>query len=144
MKRNLYLYLHRLVIALTMAFLVFACQKSITVIPIDPTIPPTVVHPDSLSHPDSSTLPRPDSTVVQPTPSPVPYPVVVSFNCNGPDYGDSIIYPRPVGFQQSYIVSPINNPGAGKYFSWPDGLSLNASTGAINVTQSQTGQRYSI
>jgi hypothetical protein len=143
MKRNL--YLHRLAIALTIAFLVFACQKSITtVIPINPVIPSPANHPDSLSHPDSSVVPRTDTTIAPHNPAPIPYPVVVNYTCNGPDYGDSIIYPKPVGFQQSYIVSPINNPGAGKYFSWPDGLSLNASTGAINVTQSETGLRYSI
>ena len=32
----------------------------------------------------------------------------------------------------------------GTYLSWPDGLKMNAGTGAINLTKSETGQRYSV
>jgi len=39
-------------------------------------------------------------------------------------------------------MTPVNNPGAGRYFAWPVGLVLDQNTGAINLTQSQTGMRY--
>jgi hypothetical protein len=60
---------------------------------------------------------------------------------NSPSYGDSVIYLQPVNGQ--YMVSPVNNSGiSGTYFSWPEGLSLNKTTGTINVSRSETGERY--
>jgi len=56
-------------------------------------------------------------------------------------YGDSVLYLR--NSATDYIVSPtISKPGS--YESFPKGLSINASTGAINVSQSETGMRYKI
>jgi hypothetical protein len=57
-----------------------------------------------------------------------------------PIYGDTIVFPQPSG--ADYIIHPVNNPGAGKYFAWPVGMILDQNTGAINLTQSQTGMRY--
>lgn len=58
-----------------------------------------------------------------------------------PIYGDSLIFPQPAN-GSDYVLNPVNNPGAGKYFAWPVGLVINQTTGAIDLTQSQTGMRY--
>ena len=74
----------------------------------------------------------------------VPFPQSAVISCTfSPDYGDSIFYPQPGG--SDYYVSPVNNQGIdGKYFSWPQGLSMNAGTGSIDITRSVTGLRYSV
>jgi hypothetical protein len=75
----------------------------------------------------------------------IPYPQAPVTGCPyAPDYGDSIIYPQPTTAGNDYIVSPVNNPGPGTYFSWPGGMVIDSLNGAINLTQSQTGQRYEI
>ncbi len=132
------------------AAVVFACQKPITP-PPDPTVDHTVQphasrlpHTDSTQHPDSAQHPV-DSTQHPVDTVQAPYPEVPNFGCPGaPNYGDSIIFMQPTPAGQDYIVHPINNPPAGTYFSWPEGLVLDPSTGAINVTQSETGVRYNI
>jgi len=74
----------------------------------------------------------------------VPFPLTPVTGCSySPNYGDTIIYPQPNN-GQDYIVTPINNPGAGKYLSWPIGMVIDSTTGAINVTQSETGMKYAI
>jgi hypothetical protein len=46
---------------------------------------------------------------------------------------------------QDYVIFPVNNSGiSGTYLSWPGGLVLNSKTGSIDLTQSQTGARYSL
>src|ERR1700754_128549 len=60
-----------------------------------------------------------------------------------PLYGDSVIYPQPTN-GIDYIVSPVTDPGTGHYFAWPAGLVIDSLSGAIDVTKSQTGQRYAI
>ncbi len=124
--------LQRLIMLFTAMFLVYACKKSIQT---EQTSVPTI---NGQSSADSSQI---NSTANN---EPPPYPTITNFNCEGPDYGDTIIYPQPSAVLQDYIVNPKNNPGSGKYFSWPDGLSLNPNTGAIDVTQSASGQRYAI
>jgi hypothetical protein len=86
-----------------------------------------------------------DTTLTIPTVPPTPYPVNPVPECNNaPDYGDSIVYPQPAS-SNDYYVYPQNNQGLmGTYLSWPDGLNINSGTGAINLTRSETGQRYSI
>jgi hypothetical protein len=70
-------------------------------------------------------------------------PVHYSMHCTGsPSYGDSVINPQTMMTNQDYIISPVNNPLPGRYFSWPAGLVINDSTGAINVTRSENGMRY--
>lgn len=79
-----------------------------------------------------------------PSPQSVPYPLTSQNACTiFPAYGDTILYPQTNG-NVDYIVAPVNNPGTGKYVSWPMGLSINATTGAIDVTKSETGMRYAI
>lgn len=83
-----------------------------------------------------------DSLLRTETPGAVPLPV--NGRCiNGPIYPDSLIYLRPDG-GADYIIYPINNPGVGKYYSWPQGLRLDSLTGSINVSASETGLRYKI
>lgn len=69
---------------------------------------------------------------------------VKNANCNPPDYGDSIIYVKFKGPSNDFTVKPKNTTVTGTYYSWPEGLSLNASTGEINVSKSETGVRYNI
>ena len=74
----------------------------------------------------------------------VPFPQNPIMNCPyAPDYGDTLIC-VPNGNGPDYIVSPVNNPGPGKYYSWPMGMTIDRITGAINVTKSETGMRYMI
>ncbi|MFN8289587.1 MAG: hypothetical protein U0U70_04990 [Chitinophagaceae bacterium] len=56
-------------------------------------------------------------------------------------YGDSIIYLRPS--TGDYIVNPTSRRD-GVYTGFPDGIEIDASTGAINVSKSETGLRYRI
>jgi hypothetical protein len=73
----------------------------------------------------------------------VPFPQTIVTQCPGaPNYGDSILYLQPSA--GDYIVSPINHPDSGKYFAWPEGMDINKNTGAINVSHSEGGLRYSI
>ena len=73
-----------------------------------------------------------------------PYPVTPVHDCiYTPNYGDSIVYPQPAS--GVYNISPQNTQGVqGTYLSWPAGLVIDANTGTINLTMSQTGQRYDI
>jgi hypothetical protein len=76
----------------------------------------------------------------------VPYPVTPTPECSyAPNYGDSIVYPEPVTGSSDYYVYPQNNTGvSGTYLSWPSGLVLDSKSGAIDLTQSETGARYSV
>jgi hypothetical protein len=56
-------------------------------------------------------------------------------------YGDSVIYLKNTG--GDYIVQPAT-PMAGTYTAFPEGIELDESTGAINVSKSETGLRYRI
>ncbi len=74
-----------------------------------------------------------------------PFPQKYSMNCSGsPTYGDSLIYPSASAGNSDYLISPVNNPAPGNYYSWPVGLVLNDSTGTIDITKSETGMRYYI
>ena len=77
--------------------------------------------------------------------SAVPYPAKPSLDCNyAPNYGDSVLFSQP-GTVGDLYVYPVNNKGIkGTYLSWPVGLDLDAQTGAIDVTRSESGQRFSI
>ncbi|PWU01465.1 MAG: hypothetical protein C5B52_07310 [Bacteroidetes bacterium] len=64
-----------------------------------------------------------------------------------PDYGDTILCgAQSVESNVDYIVTPENYPGnnIGKYVSYPDGLVLDANTGAINVTKSESGMIFHV
>ena len=72
-------------------------------------------------------------------------PLQLNYLCsNSPDYGDSIVYLQPS--KADYIVHPVNAVALGKgtYFAWPLGLIIDSASGAINVSQSETGLRYII
>lgn len=61
-----------------------------------------------------------------------------------PNYGDSILYKKPTQ-GGDFFVSPLNNSGvAGTWLSWPDGLIMNRTTGVLNLSQSETGIRYTV
>jgi hypothetical protein len=89
-----------------------------------------------------------DSVLLVRTDSPAaplaPYPQSPLMGCAyDPGYGDSIVYAQPTN-GQDYIVNPVNNPGPGRYLSWPAGLVIDSLTGAIDVTASETGEKYAI
>ena len=82
-----------------------------------------------------------DTTLTNPI---VPYPVNPTKECNNaPYYGDSIVYPQPTSGDY-YIYNQNSHGLSGTYLSWPGGLVMNAQTGAIDLTQSQTGARYDV
>src|SRR5580658_7769416 len=85
---------------------------------------------------------NPQSIGTPPSSSPLPQQAAPKNSCPSlPIYGDTIIYPQPT-HGSDYIVNPVNNPGAGKYLSWPVGMVIDSTTGAIDVTASQTGMKY--
>lgn len=63
---------------------------------------------------------------------------------NAPNYGDTILFTQPKA-GGDFFATPVNNTNVqGTYLSWPEGLRLNRTTGAINMSQSETGVRYLI
>ncbi len=56
-------------------------------------------------------------------------------------YGDSIIYLKPTA--GDYIVYPVSHR-EGVYSGFPEGIEIDGATGAINVSESETGLRYRI
>ena len=93
-------------------------------------------------HDSTPKPPGSDTTAVHP---PFPVNTLASTSaCSAlPIYGDTIIYPQPAS-GQDYIFNVVNSPGTGKYFAWPQGMMIDANTGAINVTKSETGLKYAI
>jgi hypothetical protein len=147
-------------IALILVITVYSCEKIVT----DPNLRSLTDAPngpkrdsvhvaDTIKTPPTPPPPVKDTTRKDTVPTP-PYPVqtVNNNNNNGgapapgcpvsPIYGDSIIFTQPSG--SDYIYNVVNNPGPGKYYSWPAGLSLDQNTGAIDLTTSQTGMKYAI
>src|SRR5438105_10505451 len=61
-----------------------------------------------------------------------------------PDYGDTLFFTKYKGPNNDYTIKPKNDSVAGTYIAWPDGLVIDATTGVINVSQSETGMRYTI
>ena len=114
-------------LALSLIILIsaFSCEKELSA-----TGSPATVSTDTLDIP----------SVV----SAVPFPLIVHPDCtNAPNYGDSIVYPQATT-GADFIVLPTVSSGAGTYLSWPEGLSIDPASGAIDITHSQTGQRYTI
>ncbi|HEY4154688.1 MAG TPA: hypothetical protein VGM24_04655, partial [Puia sp.] len=110
-----------------------SCRKN-----VDSPVPTDIPQlPDSVA--PLQTIPNQDSNGYH------PFPENYSMNCPGsPSYGDSIVYPSGNYGAPDYLLSPVNNPEPGHYYSWPVGLVINDSTGTINVTRSETGLRYFI
>ncbi len=69
---------------------------------------------------------------------PVNSDIVAPYNLS---YGDSILYLQPGS--GDYIVYPSSHR-AGVYSGFPEGIQIDDNTGAINVSQSETGLRYRI
>jgi hypothetical protein len=85
-----------------------------------------------------------DSTFTAVNTTQNPYPITPVEECiYTPYYGDSIVYPQPAS-NNYYVYPQITNGLKGTFLSWPAGLVLNANTGAINLSLSQTGQRYDL
>lgn len=124
-----------LLVGLALGLSLFSCRKSIS----------SDTDKDSANY-DPSTYANNRPTIAVDTTREmpkVPFPQSVSTVCNYvPNYGDTILYPQPGG--ADYIVSPFNTPPAGKFYSWPAGMTIDSLTGAINVTRSETGVRYAI
>jgi len=73
-----------------------------------------------------------------------PLPQESKIQCDlGLTYGDSIVYQQPTT-GTDFFISPVNNPGSGRYLSWPEGLSIDSTNGTIDISKSITGQRYLI
>ena len=66
-----------------------------------------------------------------------------AISCDPPNYGDSIVFLKYKGVNH-YTVSPLNDTLPGKWFSWPEGLVIDSTTGTIDLTQSETGERFNI
>ncbi len=56
-------------------------------------------------------------------------------------YGDSVFYLVPQA--EDYIISPVKSR-SGQYSGFPEGIQIDVNTGAINVSESETGLRYQI
>jgi hypothetical protein len=105
--------------------LIYSCKKTLE--PVESAS--QINHNDSLSTPLSE----------------IPFPVNPFYNCDyKPDYGDSVLFVKKGNPGDQYAYPANNNNLKGTFLSWPDGLDLDAHTGAINLTNSQTGQRFSI
>jgi hypothetical protein len=91
---------------------------------------------------DTVTPPPPDTgnTILPPLPTSSPLG-----GCSVlPIYGDTIVFPQPTAGGQDFIVNPVNSPGTGKYFAWPQGMVIDPNTGAIDLSKSETGMQYAI
>jgi hypothetical protein len=69
---------------------------------------------------------------------PVP-PVPPGFTLS---YGDSVFYQQAQ--PTDYIVTPVKSTVTGVYTGFPEGIEVDATTGAINVSKSEMGLRYKI
>lgn len=132
-------------IALILVITATGCEKFV---PADDNFRPLSDSPNGPKATDTTAPVTRGDTLLSPTP---PYPQQTA-NTNPPNnpapgcptlpiYGDTIIFTQPTS-GPDYVMNPVNNPGTGQYFAWPVGLDLNQTTGAIDLTQSQTGMRY--
>jgi hypothetical protein len=120
--------------ACLLLFTIFSCRKSASV--ATPTPPQQTI---TQGNHDSTQIPKDSSTAKPPA-----YPQSGVTGCSyAPNYGDTIVFPQPTN-GSDYIIKPINNPGAGKYFAWPIGMAIDSATGAIDLTKSETGLKYVI
>lgn len=71
-----------------------------------------------------------------PPPPPPPPPTALTLS-----YGDSVFY--ITGQATDYIVSP-TEARAGTYIGFPDGIKIDALTGAINVSKTDAGLKYKV
>jgi len=57
-------------------------------------------------------------------------------------YGDSVFYLKNQA--TDYIVTPLSSLGAGAYTGFPEGIEIDAKTGAVNVSKSEMGLHYRV
>lgn len=128
-------------LGLTLLLSLFSCRKDVT------ETDPTQGGPKSAPSKPGDTVPLEivtDSSLNKTVLPPAPMPQTTASSCPAlPIYGDTIIFPQPTS-SGDYIVTPINDPGTGKYLSWPVGMVIDSITGAIDLTASETGLKYAI
>lgn len=74
----------------------------------------------------------------------IPFPASGEYNClSRPLFNDPVLFNLSKD-GKDYIVKIDNNPGVGRYYSWPQGLALDSVNGSINVSASQSGYRYAV
>jgi hypothetical protein len=56
-------------------------------------------------------------------------------------YGDSIFYLQN---QATDVIIKPNSSAAGQYTGFPEGIDIDANTGAVNISKSETGLRYRV
>jgi hypothetical protein len=78
---------------------------------------------------------KPDTTPDPIIPDPIPGGITLS-------YGDSIFYLRAQA--NDSLIFPRPTGKTGTFFSYPLDLAINATTGAINLNESETGMRYKV
>jgi len=119
-----------------------AAKSDTTVVPTPPFPQHTVdsLNGNNPSAPSNPSNPSNPSTPGNPSTPAVPAAPTAPTCPALPIYGDTLIYQQPAS--GDYVVHPVNDPGPGKYFAWPVGMVLDQNSGAINITQSQTGMRY--
>ena len=143
MKKNLDLLP---LFGLALLLFLVSCEKSAT--QTDPTLGPLKSGPSRSTPADSVPVVLiTDSQAIAPPvqpKAPIPQQTAPQNSCPSlPIYGDTIIFPQPTS-GADYIVNPVNNPGPGKYLSWPVGMVIDSTTGAIDLTASETGLQYVI
>lgn len=142
MKTNRYLPVVVLILLLTG---IIACQKQINYDLRLTNNGTNITDTTKTKDTTHTTVPSTDTTKKDTATQVVTFPQTPSTHCTGaPSYGDSIIFAQPSTILNNYIVKPINHPDSGTYFAWPQGMVLDRNTGAINVTKSETGLRYSL
>jgi len=67
--------------------------------------------------------------------------VTPAFDCSKFGYAEDIFYLQEGA--DDYIVNPVNALD-GTFSSFPDDLNIDATTGAINISQSETGLKYNV
>jgi hypothetical protein len=60
-----------------------------------------------------------------------------------PFYGDSVLFVQGAG-RSAYLFRPVNALQNGKFVAWPKGLTIDPSTGEIDVLRSEPGARYNV
>jgi len=123
-----------------------ACEKSTPA--TNPTLGPLKTAPSGPAPTDSVPVVLITDSQAIPPPvlpkAPVPQQTAPPNSCPAlPIYGDTIVFPQPTS-GTDYVITPVNNPGPGKYLSWPVGMVMDSVTGAIDLTASETGLQYLI
>jgi hypothetical protein len=128
-------------VALILAITTYSCEKTV----------PVTLHTQSAGPTqratDTTTSTSPDSTLIPPYPQQTANANTAGTIAAGCPvlsiYGDSLFYLQPASGKDE-ILLPVNNQGAGKYYAWPAGMVIDHNTGAIDLTQSQSGLKYAI